>query len=219
MKVKGINPYSFGRTSARLFSVVQEWRVKQTSMRHIQSIAMLFLLFTLSFLALCCKREERGFRVSPPQAETINSKSLSDLQPGPKTPSPEIHNEYEENAYAMSEGKNLFEQYNCSGCHAHGGGSIGPPLMDDQWNYGSQPQNIFATIVEGRPNGMPSFRGRIPDYQVWQLVAFVRSMGRYVPKDAAPSRDDHLQGKPAEASTERGVPKNSSRPKSVEMPQ
>ena len=35
--------------------------------------------------------------------------------------------------------------------------------MDREWIYGGQPANIFATIVEGRPNGMPSWRGRIPD--------------------------------------------------------
>src|SRR3712207_8677085 len=42
------------------------------------------------------------------------------------------------------------------------------------------------TIREGRPNGMPSFRGRVPDNQIWELAAYVRSMGRYVSKDAAP---------------------------------
>ena len=65
---------------------------------------------------------------------------------------------------------------NCTGCHAHGGGAIGPPLMDDSWIYGSHPDQIFATIVEGRPNGMPSFRGKLPDYEIWQLAAYVRSL-------------------------------------------
>ena len=59
--------------------------------------------------------------------------------------------------------------------------------MDAQWIYGNQPQNIFSTIVEGRPNGMPSFRGRIATQQVWQLVAYVRSVGAiaqgFVPGD------------------------------------
>ena len=119
----------------------------------------------------------------------------------------------------MSEGKTLFQQFNCVGCHAQGGGGMGPPLMDEKWIYGSDPQNIFATIIEGRPNGMPSFRGRIQDHQVWLLVAYVRSMGRYVPKDVAPGRDDHLQGKPGESSLERGQPKASSLPKSAERPQ
>jgi cytochrome c oxidase cbb3-type subunit 3 len=118
----------------------------------------------------------------------------------------------------MSQGKTLFENYNCVGCHAHGGGAIGPPLMDDQWIYGSEPENIFSTIVEGWPNGMPSFRGKIPDYQVWQLVAYVRSMSRRTPMDASPSRDDHLLGKQPESAFSPQSPVNSSLPKSGEMP-
>jgi cytochrome c oxidase cbb3-type subunit 3 len=106
--------------------------------------------------------------------------------------------DYQENAYAMNEGKRLFDSYNCSGCHAHGGGSIGPALMDAQWIYGSSPPNIFATIVEGRPNGMPSFRGKVPDFQVAQLVAYVRSMAGLAGKTSAPSRNDSMNMKAAE---------------------
>ncbi len=89
---------------------------------------------------------------------------------------------------------------------------MGPPLMDANWIYGSQPQNIHDTIVEGRPNGMPSFRGKIPDQQIWELVAYVRSLGGLLPKDVAPGRDDHMSGPPAESSTTRQQPKDSSVP-------
>ena len=65
----------------------------------------------------------------------------------------------------MAEGQRLYRWYNCAGCHANGGGGMGPPLMDDKWIYGSEPENIVATILEGRPNGMPSFRGKVPDDQ------------------------------------------------------
>ena len=59
----------------------------------------------------------------------------------------------------------LFTSYNCVGCHGSGGGGgMGPPLKDHKWIYGADPANIFATIVEGRPNGMPSCRNKIPDY-------------------------------------------------------
>jgi cytochrome c oxidase cbb3-type subunit 3 len=64
--------------------------------------------------------------------------------------------------------------------------------MDDQWIYGSRPEQIFSDIVQGRPNGMPSFEGRIPDYQVWELVAYVRSMSGQLPSDVAPSRSDEM---------------------------
>ena len=54
---------------------------------------------------------------------------------------------------------------------------MGPALMDDKWIYGGEIQQIAATMLQGRPNGMPSFRDRIPEEQVWQIAAYVRSMG------------------------------------------
>jgi len=66
--------------------------------------------------------------------------------------------------------------------------------------------------VEGRPNGMPSWRGKIPDYQVWEIVAYVRSLSGQVPQDAAPGRDDSMEGKPPENSMPKEKPKDSSAP-------
>jgi cytochrome c oxidase cbb3-type subunit 3 len=142
---------------------------------------------------------------------------MSDLYPGGSSPA-HVPNNVELNAYAMNEGKRLYQSFNCVGCHANGGGAIGPPLIDDKWIYGADPDQIAATILEGRPNGMPSFRGKIPDFQVWQLAAYVRSMSGQVQKDAAPSRDDHMQNKPAENSTDQEEPKGTGIPKSAEMP-
>jgi len=154
-----------------------------------------------------CSREERVLRPSPSASQVVNEAQVSGLNPGanplPTPPTPSI---YEESAYAVSQGKTLFGQYNCVGCHANGGGGIGPPLMDNNWVYGSEPQNIFITIVQGRPNGMPSFRNRIPEYQVWELVAFVRSLSGLLPKDVAPSRNDQLYVKPPEASMPKQTP-------------
>ena len=163
------------------------------------------------FGMLCaCKREDRRFTENPTASEAPDSIALSVLQPGTTTGAKS--SPYEYNAYAIAQGKQLFEWFNCSGCHAQGGGAIGPALMDAQWIYGDQPQNIFATIVEGRPNGMPSFRGRIPTQQVWQLVAYVRSLSGQVSKDAAPSRSDHLFMKKSEQSTPDLTPSDSSPP-------
>lgn len=83
---------------------------------------------------------------------------------------------YYNNPDAVSTGKRLFEQYNCSGCHSNGGGGMGPSLMDDEWIYGGRLEQIHQTLVQGRPNGMPSWGGKIPDEQLWQLAAYVRSM-------------------------------------------
>jgi cytochrome c oxidase cbb3-type subunit 3 len=92
----------------------------------------------------------------------------------------------------VGEGKRLFSAYNCAGCHQHGGGGIGPALMDAEWIYGSHPEQIYASIVQGRPNGMPSFAGKIPEFQVWELVAYVHSMSGQLPEDIAPSRSDEM---------------------------
>jgi cytochrome c oxidase cbb3-type subunit 3 len=85
---------------------------------------------------------------------------------------------------------------------------MGPPLMDDQWIYGSEPAQIFATIVEGRPNGMPAFAGKIPEKEVWELVAYVRSLSGLARMDVAGGRDDHMQVKPAEQAMEQAAPKD-----------
>jgi cytochrome c oxidase cbb3-type subunit 3 len=167
---------------------------------------------TFLVLTLCsCEREERRFRTegaSTPAVESTASASiaLSDLQPGAHTQARAGERQLEVNAWSISEGQRLYEWFNCSGCHAMGGGAIGPPLMDDVWIYGSEPANIFATILEGRPNGMPAFRGRIPDEQVWQIVSYVRSLSGQARKDAMSSRTDDMQVKPRQMALPREKP-------------
>ena len=84
---------------------------------------------------------------------------------------------------------------------------MGATLSDAGWRYGHEPAAIYATIVEGRPNGMPAFGGRIPDDQVWQLVAYVRSLSGQLRKDVAPSRSDAMSGAPPENERDNATPK------------
>jgi cytochrome c oxidase cbb3-type subunit 3 len=106
------------------------------------------------------------------------------IQPGPVLPREGIggpgelpaENPYEGNVYAIQEGMRLYNWMNCVNCHAQGGGSIGPPLWDDQWIYGSSPASVAESIIRGRPNGMPAYGARIPEEQVWMLVTYVRSL-------------------------------------------
>ncbi|HEX7890144.1 MAG TPA: cytochrome c [Ramlibacter sp.] len=161
-----------------------------------------WLLAALALLA-GCEREERHFRAE--RENTGPNESVVRLSPnqpamalaGNVKPAAENVSMYDDNAFAVNEGKRLYRWYNCSGCHASGGGNIGPPLMDSEWRYGSDPQSLFETITRGRPDGMPSFGGHIPDDQVWKIVAYVRAMGGAVRTDVAPSRTDSLySGKP-----------------------
>jgi cytochrome c oxidase cbb3-type subunit 3 len=158
------------------------------------------------FATLACEREKRDFRANPPEPAGI---TLTSLQPGPAVVRGKTRGPYAYNAYALNEGKVLFNQFNCVGCHAHGGGGMGPALMDDEWIYGSQPENIFATIAEGRPNGMPSFRGRLTNDQIWRLVGYVQSLSGQLSKDAEPSRDDGMSFRTSEQRTKKAKPRTS----------
>ena len=147
-------------------------------------------LIAATALLVACRRERREFRQAPPAA-TAQAVAVR----------------LEENAFALSEGKRLFGAFNCTGCHANGGGGIGPALMDDVWFYGYGADQIYRSILEGRPNGMPSYRGKIADAQMWQIAAYVRSLSGFAPKDAATSRSDHMSGPPPENATTKQQPK------------
>jgi cytochrome c oxidase cbb3-type subunit 3 len=152
--------------------------------------ALLVAVALAAFGAAGCKRETRRFREVPPTGADVAAVAATGKNP------------YEENAWAVSEGQRFFDAYNCSGCHAHGGGGMGPALMDTVWLYGSEPKQVAASIVEGRPNGMPAFRDRIPEPQVWQLVAYVRSLSGLQPKPPVTSaRPDHMQYRQQELPT------------------
>ena len=103
---------------------------------------------------------------------------------------------YRGNAWSMNEGQRLYNQMNCVGCHANGGGGMAPSLMDGRWIYGSEPARVYETIIEGRPNGMPSYKGRLDDAQTWQLVAYVRSLSGLERRDAVSPRSDDMNAYP-----------------------
>lgn len=176
-------------------------------------VAILLLLSGLN----SCTREQRKFQQPPPSFKSYDV-TMSEIRPGSPAPAPVALNPSDQRAYDTNEGKRLFTQYNCSGCHFNGGGGIGPALMDAQWIYGQTPENIYSTIVEGRPNGMPSFRNKIPDSQVWEIVAYVRSMSGQLRKDVAPSRNDDMNARRSEQRTERKTPQQSMVPPSAQHP-
>jgi cytochrome c oxidase cbb3-type subunit III len=160
---------------------------------QVRRPVLLVIVACLSIGFAACERESRPFQDLPAASQRPAVETQTPLFAGAPLPPSGATSPYQQNAWAQSEGKRLFTTYNCSGCHANGGGGIGPPLMDDEWIYGFLPGNIYSSIVEGRPDGMPTFRGKIPDYQVWQLVAYVQSMSGQTPIDTSSGRSDHMQ--------------------------
>lgn len=95
----------------------------------------------------------------------------------------------------VMEGMALFKKYNCNGCHSNGGGGMAPALMDAEWIYGGRIEDIHATIVEGRPNGMPKWDGKIPDAEIWKIATYVRSMS--LPETLAAAKNNTPSQDPA----------------------
>lgn len=158
-----------------------------------------------------CDREEREFHGDPSLASVATAVQTTDLVPGlPPATQPAgsaqdataLRDEFERNVFQLSEGNRLYTQMNCAGCHAQGGGDIGPALSDEKWIYGGGAEQIFATLVQGRPNGMPAYGARLTRQQVWQLTAYVRSMSGLLPKTVSPSRNDHMQASPPPNATD-----------------
>jgi cytochrome c oxidase cbb3-type subunit 3 len=149
----------------------------------------------IAALLVACQRESRRFEPPAPGGQVLD-KSIAATRV----------DVYERNAYELAAGKRLWTWYNCSGCHANGGGGAGPALTDDVWLYGGDARSVYQTIAEGRPNGMPAFGGRIPEDQLWQLTAYVRSLAALAPKDAAPNRDDAFLTREPESSMDPNPP-------------
>src|SRR3954471_12606380 len=76
---------------------------------------------------------------------------------------------------AKARGQQLFMSFNCNGCHGdHGGGGMGPSLRDATWIYGHADADVFSSIAEGRAHGMPAWGTKLPESQIWELVAYIQ---------------------------------------------
>jgi len=122
-------------------------------------------------------------------AYTITPTASNGVEPGihPTVFFGDVHNPYAGNAAAATDGRQLFVQYNCSGCHGgRAGGGMGPSLRDSVWTYGSSDAQLLGTITEGRSAGMPAWGGRIPRDQMWKIITYIRTLGTPQEPDAPP---------------------------------
>jgi cytochrome c oxidase cbb3-type subunit 3 len=168
----------------------------------MSSARLAVLLAACASCLVSCQREARNFRpTASAAAEMVRGPRGGALHAGPAPESLRVATgmrpgQYQETAQTVADGQALFQSFNCAGCHSDGGGGMGANLMDNRWYYGHEPEQIFDTIVQGRQNGMPSFAGRIPAYQVWELVAYVRSLSGLTSPDVSSGRSDHMEVRP-----------------------
>jgi cytochrome c oxidase cbb3-type subunit 3 len=142
----------------------------------------------LAIALACAVTAGCGRDVSPVAAATVPANTyFIGPQPGPDRVFYVARNPYERDRSALVDGRKLFNLMNCSGCHGdHGGGGMGPSLRDSLWYYGGDDASIFASIVQGRQHGMPSWGAKLPQDQVWKIVAYIKSMR--TPDEPSPPR-------------------------------
>jgi cytochrome c oxidase cbb3-type subunit III len=129
---------------------------------------------TLIAVAGCgAEPQPAAVRVAPPLVNT----AVGPLA-GAQQQEPEPANPFAENRVALAEGRRFFLAYNCAGCHGdHGGGGMGPSLRDADWIYGNSHGQIAKSIAEGRALGMPAWRVMLTPAQIWQVTAYLKSLG------------------------------------------
>lgn len=105
-----------------------------------------------------------------------------------------LKNPYTDNPQAIAEGKKLYFNKSCNGCHGGGGGGgMCPPLTNTVWVYGDDDDTLFRLIslgsdelkkggysrkgTEGVVGPMPPFGELIDtDQDVWKIIAWIRTL-------------------------------------------
>ena len=89
-------------------------------------------------------------------------------------------------------GKKLFEAQ-CARCHGmKGAGGIGAALTHPKLRHADNDQELFAVIQDGIPGTAMSGNWFLTDTEIWQVVRYVRSLGR---TPVAPAPGDPARGK------------------------
>jgi len=100
-------------------------------------------------------------------------------------------------AFVRSYGNGIFGD-KCAACHQAGGQGVPglfPNLVDDDWLWGSSPEQIQHTLVNGRNGYMPPFRETFSDEQLDQVANYVMSMsGLEANKEAAVKGEQIFNG-------------------------
>lgn len=142
----------------------------------------LLIAITLA-CAGCSKAQGDTAAAKPAPAQHTSATPLGQRAgTGDSAPVLATENPYEGNKQAAVDGQKIYLAMNCTTCHAYdGSGNQGPDLTDTRWRYGGLPIQIFNSIHDGRPKGMPSWADKLTDDQIWKLVTYVESFGGAFP--------------------------------------
>ena len=162
-------------------------------------IARLRPVAVAAVLAVAANNAEAQQDTAPSAGRGPNEVSVTSLFPNgaaPPRPPDAIGGRFEGNKLAIADGEQLFNQMNCTGCHFNGGGGMGPALMSGHWRYGGRIEQIYESIAQGRPNGMPSWQFVLGSTQIWDLAAYAKSLSAPPPSSASQNAAPDTSVKP-----------------------
>lgn len=153
--------------------------------RHAPPGSAAFAVLAAVSLTACKPQQPAGASAS--QVGRVDLPQVSYVLRAPEGPVPtlavsyvqsSVRNPFERNQGAIEEGRFLYVRMNCAYCHGFDGkGGMGPDLTDQRWRYGASDADIFNSIFRGRAQGMPAWGEILPQIQIWELVAYVQSLG------------------------------------------
>jgi len=97
-----------------------------------------------------------------------------------------LKNPIQSDESSIAEGRKVYLRH-CASCHGQSGkgdGSMalagGTPsnLVDETWDHGSSDGEIFVVIRDGTGSDMESYKDKLTEKQIWQIVNFLRSLSR-----------------------------------------
>ncbi len=110
---------------------------------------------------------------------------------------------YTADAAAIENGKSVYINNACGGCHRDdgGGNTIGPNLADEYWLHGGDIKDIFNTIKNGVvEKGMPAWGKAMSAQDVKDVTFYVMSLQGTHPPDAKAPQGEIFQ--PAEVASD-----------------
>lgn len=139
-------------------------------------------LFSAAMLGVLGLAKAASSETSPqadkgPSPSQLINVPVTKIFPGDVDLTPKVKSPVADDAAAAERGRKYFANFNCIGCHAdNGGGGMGPALSNRSFIYGGSAENIYLTIAQGRPNGMPAWGALLPSNVIWDLAAYVQSI-------------------------------------------
>ena len=124
--------------------------------------------------------EEYGVPVVPAAGGPgPRGRSAADAAPAAASPpAPPKLNPFTGDADRAAEGRTLYFEVGCQGCHGGGGGGgMATSVIDDAWTFGSNDAVLFRLIKGEIPDQtMPTVYSVLEDDEVWKILAFIRSV-------------------------------------------